>query len=186
MRKNAIPAITAFPEEPEYVQAACVAARCTGTLPSAWLTGAAMAVLALGGMLCFSSAGRVAVRIAAAAVLFATAAVVGWLGFRYGPEKVRRRARKEYEIYKTLRLPMRFSFEEDAMETASEQLRSRDSYARLRVLAETPELLIFCKDGTCFFVLPKRCLPAGQEEETLRLLRLEFARHRRVMRSWLF
>ena len=186
MRKDMVPDCTADCTREEYVRARLITARCSGEMQSPWISAAWIAAALLLGMLSLSEIGQPGYRAAVAAVFFAAAACLAGLFFWWIPVRLRNRARQEFETFRQLRLPMRFRFREDGVETTSALLSCFDSYARIRELIETPELLIFRRDGTGFFLLPKRCLPPDTAQQSLRLLREEFARHRRTMKTWIF
>lgn len=186
MRKGVIPSVVAQPTEQEYCQAALIAARRSGELPSPLLAAAMVAILLFFGMQSFSLVAEASVKFAVAALFFAGAALVVWLFFFLFPSNIAKRAKQEYVTHCALRLPMQFDFTEDVLQTASPILASKDSYARIREWIETPQLLIFCKDRVGFYLLPKRCLPQQNREQILEQLRVEFSRHRHAMKNWIF
>ena len=186
MRKGAVAPVTAEPTLAEYKQAALVAARRNHQTVSPFLVAIAAAVSVGFGTFSLSYAASTAVRIAMAAVFWLVAALILWWGFIYMPALICRRAEEEYKTYAALRLPMTFCFEADVLLTSSPTLCAEDSYARIGELIETPQLLVFVRDQNSFFVLPKRCLPEQTRQETLGVLRIEFARHRSTMRNRFF
>ena len=186
MRKGAIAPVTAEPTVQEYRQAALIAARRNRRIVSPFFAAGAAAISVGFGMFSLSYTADVTLRVAMAALFFAVAALILWWAFAYVPALVGRSAVEEYKTYAALRLPMTFCFCCDMLQTTSPVLSSEDSYARIRELVETPQLLVFVRDQNSFFVLPKRCLPEQTRQEALKLLRVEFARHRATMKNRFF
>ncbi len=170
----------------EYTTAALLAARRKGSLRGLpfFAVGAAV-LLALG--LCFFDWSRLSF-FSAVTPLFLCLCCPAMLLyiFRLEPQRIRRRAAKDYETYHALMEDAELWLYADYAVTKTPSLSLHDQYALIGECIETPELLVFIRESDRLLILPKRCLPPERREELLEFLRTTFVRRRRVMRSWIF
>lgn len=170
----------------EFVTAALIAARRSGALRSFPLTVIVSALLLTCGMCSIGWFQSSFLSILVPVLLCAACPLLLLLCFVVEPAAIRRRAMEDYAVYERLMQPMVVCFYDDYAVSRTPRLTFTDQYALLVECIETPALLVFIRDRERRLVVPKRCLPAETQEETLTFLRMAFTRHRRVMRSWLF
>ena len=170
-------------EKKEYMQAAMILARRTGSLRSLPLVLVAAALLLTVGLFSFR--------------WFLTVPLLPWLiclscplllllFFAVEPAGVRKQAEKDFRTYQAVMEPTSMRLYQDNVVTRSDTMTLYDQYALLLECIETPTLFIFIKDRERCLILPKRSIPPEKEKETAEFLRLTFVRKRRVMRSWMF
>ena len=170
----------------EYARAALIAARQSGSLRSAPLILVAAALLVTVGLFSFGWFASLFLRVAVAALFGAAGILLFLVYFVMEPAGLRRQAYRDYETYRQLMAPAEIQLFADYVRTVTPTLTLTDQYALLAICVETPELIVLMKDRERMLIVPKRCIPGGQREETLEFLRLVFVRRRRVMRNWLF
>lgn len=167
----------------EYVRAALIAARRTGTLRSTpFVVGAASLVLLIGAF----SFRWPAVPPLISVFFCALCPLLLLLFFVAEPAAVRRQAERDYIVYVALFCPATMRLFPDNVVTAAPTLTLTDQYALMPECIETPELVLFLKDRERFLILPKRCIPEEQRADVLEQIRVTFIRRRRVMRNWMF
>ena len=171
--------------EQEYVTAALIGSRRTGSLrgiPAALATAGVLLILGVVSITWLRGYGIpwvVPLILIAACPLLLLAFLVA------EPAAVRRQAKRDYVTYAALMCPARTALYADNIVTQTPLMTLTDQYALMAGLVETPELLIFIKDRERMIILPKRCLSEEQRDSVLEQLRLTFIRNRRFMRSWL-
>ena len=107
-------------------------------------------------------------------------------GFVLEPQRLRKKADKDYQTYQALMKDAELCLYPDYAVTKTPDLMLHDQYALMKECIETPDLFVFIRESDRLLILPKRCLPLEQKEELQDFLRTTFVRRRHIHRNWMF
>ena len=180
--------VKAEPTAGEYRTAALVVSRRIGTLRSLPTVLLIIIALLIGGIWTAGWFRTSSSSIAVPVLIFASCAALFIIFFIVEPYNIARRAKIGFTFQQYLTKNGEIFLGADELITAIGQpeFKAVEPYALMGECMELPTMFVIVRGRERMSVIPKRCLPAGYEDEISEHLRHTFSRRYRKMRGWIF